>query len=60
MAVSGNYTLSENGKVRFEIAREGSSPEIVSGKISVRGEDLTLISGDGSEVDKYKRIICQE
>lgn len=55
MAVSGNYTLSENGKVRFEIFRDDSPPEIVSGKISVRGEELTLISGDGEEVDRYKR-----
>ena len=55
MAVSGNYTLSENGNVRFEIARKDSSPEIVSGKISVRGEEMTLISGDGKEVDRYKR-----
>jgi len=55
MAVSGKYTLSENGNARFEIEREGSPPEIVSGKISVRGEELTLVSGDGEEVDKYKR-----
>ena len=55
MAVSGKYTLSENGNVRFEIDREDSSPEIVTGKISVRGEELTLISGDGKEVDRYKR-----
>ena len=55
MAVSGKYTLSENGNARFEIDREDSSPEIVSGKISVRGEELTLTSGDGKEVDRYKR-----
>ena len=55
MAVSGNYTLSENGNARFEIYRQGSSPEIVIGKISVQREELTLISGDGNEVDRYKR-----
>ncbi len=55
MAVSGKYTLSENGNVRFEIEREDASPEIVTGKISVRGEELTMISGDGKEVDRYKR-----
>ena len=55
MAVSGNYTLTENGKVSFEIERKDASPEIVSGKISVRGEELTLTSGDGKEVDRYKR-----
>ena len=55
MAVSGRYTLQENGKVRFEIDREDAPPEIVTGKISVRGEELTLISSDGKEVDRYKR-----
>jgi hypothetical protein len=55
MAVSGKYTLHENGNARFEIDRQGFSPEIVSGKISVRGDELTLISGDGKEVDRYKR-----
>jgi len=55
MAVSGKYTLHENGNARFEIEREDSPPEIVSGKISVQGEELTLISGDGKEVDRYKR-----
>ena len=55
MAVGGTYTLQENGNARFEIEREDSSPEIVTGKISVRGEELTLISGDGKEVDRYKR-----
>jgi len=55
MAVSGKYTLGENGNVRFEIERQDSSPEIVTGKISVRGEELTLISGDGKEADRYKR-----
>ena len=55
MAVSGKYTLHKNGNVRFDINRQGTSPEIVMGKISLRGEELTLISGDGKEVDKYKR-----
>ena len=55
MAVSGNYTLHDNDTIRFEIDRQGLSPEIVVGKISIDGEELTLISGDGSEVDRYKR-----
>jgi len=55
MAVSGTYTLHDNGAIRFGIDRQGFPPEIVVGKISVQGEELTLISGDGSEVDRYKR-----
>ena len=55
MAASGTYTLQKNGNVQFEIDRQGFFPEIVVGKISTHGERLTLISGDGSEVDRYKR-----
>jgi hypothetical protein len=55
MAVSGKYTLHENGKVRFAIDRQGFFPEVAVGEISMEGGELTLISGDGSEVDSYKR-----
>ena len=55
MAASGTYTLQKNGNVQFEIDLQGFFPEIVVGKISTHGEALTLISGDGSEVDRYKR-----
>ena len=55
MAVRGKYTLHKNGNVRFDINRQGTSPEIVRGKISLQGEELTLISEDGKEVDRYRR-----
>jgi hypothetical protein len=55
MAVSGKYTLSENGNARFEIPRQGSSSEIVNGKYSVKGDMLTFTSADGKEIQKYKR-----
>jgi hypothetical protein len=55
MAVSGKYTLSENGNARFEILRQGSSSEIVNGKYSVKGDMLTFTSADGKEIQKYKR-----
>jgi len=55
MAVSGTYTLHDKGTIRFAIDRQGSPPEIVDGKIALQGEDLTLLSGDGSEVNRYKR-----
>ena len=42
MAVSGKYTLSENGNVRFEIFRQGSPSEIVNGKYIVQGDILTF------------------
>ena len=55
MAVSGKYSLSEHGNIRFEIFRQGSPSEIVSGKYSVQGDILTLISADGKETQRYKR-----
>ena len=55
MAVSGKYTLSEHGNVRFEIFRQGSPSEIVNGKYSVQGDILTFTSADGKEIEKYKR-----
>ena len=55
MAVSGTYILLDNGTVRFEIDRQGFSPEVVEGKISMQGGELILMSGDGSEVDRYTR-----
>jgi len=55
MAVSGKYTLSEHGSVRFEIFRQGSPSEIVNGKYSMQGDILTFRSSDGEEIEKYKR-----
>ena len=55
MAVSGKYTLSEHGNVRFEIFRQGSFSEIVNRKNSVQGDILTFTSADGKEIERYKR-----
>jgi len=55
MAVSGKYTLSEHGNVRFEIFRQGSPSEIVNGKYSMQGDILNFTSADGEEIEKYKR-----
>lgn len=35
MAVSGKYTMSEHGNVRFDIFRKGFPSEIVKGTFSV-------------------------
>lgn len=56
MAASGKYTLLENGKVRFEIVRQGSPSEIVKGKLSVREDELTISFEDGHEVERYRRV----
>jgi len=55
MAVKGKYTLIEPGNVRFEIFRQGSPSEIVNGTFSIQGDVLTFTSGDGKEIERYKR-----
>jgi hypothetical protein len=55
MAVSGKYSLSEHGNIRFEISRQGSPSEIVNGKYSVQGDILTFTSADGKEIQRYRR-----
>ncbi len=56
MAVSGKYTLLKDGKVRFEISQQGSSSEIVTGKISIQKDELTLSSEEGKEVERYRKV----
>ena len=55
MAVSGKYTLQENGSIRFEVTHQGSSPEIIDGKVTVRGDELTFTPADDKKVEIYKR-----
>ncbi len=55
MAVHGKYLLLENGFVRFEIAHEGAAPEIIGGKLILQEDELTLISADNKEIEKYRR-----
>ena len=55
MAVSGKYSLIENGKIRFDISRPGSPPDIVNGNYSMQGDILILTSSDGKEIQRYRR-----
>ncbi len=55
MAVSGTYTHQRDGRIRFEIINPGSSPEIVWGRINVRGDELIFTSDDNEEVEHYRR-----
>ncbi|MBI4689325.1 MAG: hypothetical protein HY754_03515 [Nitrospirae bacterium] len=55
MAVSGKYTLQKNGNIRFEITHQESPPEILNGKLTVRGDELTLTVEGHKEVERYKR-----
>lgn len=55
MAVTGKYSLNENGYIRFEIPRQGYFSEIIYGQYSLRGDILTLTSADGKEIQRYRR-----
>ena len=56
MAVHGKYFLQDNGFVRFEIAHEGAEPENIRGKLILQEDELTLISVDTKETEKYKKV----
>lgn len=60
----GKYVLSKNGHVKILLTHSDimleniqpvDEPEIVNGKLSVRGDELTFTSLDGKEVSQYKR-----
>lgn len=56
MAVSGKYALLEDGRVKFEILQPDSSVEIVILEVSVRGDELTVVTEDLGEVERYKKL----
>ena len=55
MAVSGNYLIDDKGNARLEIIHPGASPEIITVKIAIQGDELTIEFADPSEVEKYRR-----
>jgi len=55
MAVSGKYSLFEDGRLRCEIQQKGGSVEVVNATISITGDELTLTSSGGREVENYRR-----
>jgi hypothetical protein len=56
MAVNGKYTLSGDGKVRFEIAHQGSATEIIEAKLSTHQNELTISFEKGGEIERYRRV----
>ena len=55
MSVTGKYFLLNNGNIRFEVNRIGSSPDIINGNIAILGDELTFRSLDGREIERYRR-----
>jgi hypothetical protein len=55
MAVSGKYTLSEDGHLQCEIQQEQGVAERVNLIISIRGDELTLTSPGDTKVEIYRR-----
>jgi len=56
MTVSGTYELDSDGNMRLEIKHTDSAPEIINAKISLQGEELTIIYGDTAEIEKYRIV----
>jgi hypothetical protein len=55
MSVTGKYFLLNNGNIRFEVTRIGSSPDIINGKIEIGRDELMFRSLDGREIERYRR-----
>ena len=55
LSVTGKYFLLQNGNVRFEVTRIGFSPDIIKGKIGIKGDELTFISLDGRDIERYRK-----
>ncbi len=55
MAVSGKYTLLQDGHLRCEIQQKEGPGEVVDLTISIKGDELILGSPDDTEVERYRR-----
>ncbi len=55
MIVSGRYALFKDGQLRCEIPQKEGAPEVVNLTVIIQGEELTLTSPSGSEVERYRR-----
>jgi hypothetical protein len=56
MAVSGTYSLDNNGNIRFEIKHGEPEAEIIDAKVTFAGDELIFNFGDKGEVEKYRRV----
>jgi hypothetical protein len=56
MAVSGTYSLDNNGNIRFEIKHNEPEAEIIDTKVRFAGDELIFNFGDRGEVEKYRRV----
>jgi hypothetical protein len=55
MAVSGKYTLLEDGQLHCEIFEEGRPVEIVNLKVSIKEDELTLTSPGHAGAEHYRK-----
>ena len=55
MAVSGKYTLSEDGHLQCAILQDGKTVDIVKLTISIHGDELTLTSPNARGFEIYRR-----
>jgi len=54
MAVRGNYSLDAGGNARLEVIHHGAPPEIITVKITLQGDELTIKFADTDEVEMYR------
>jgi hypothetical protein len=55
MAVSGKYTLSQDGHLKCEILQEGGPGDVVNLVISIKGDELTLTVPGSKGFEIYRR-----
>ena len=55
MAVSGKYTFSKDGQLRCEILQEGRTVDVVTLRVLVKGNELTLTSPGHAGAEHYRR-----
>jgi len=60
MSVTGKYFLRDNCSIRFEVILSNSSIDTLNGKITIKGDELTLRSLNGKEIERYKKDLIDQ
>jgi len=55
MSAKGTYSLDKKGTMVFEIAHEGSSPEVIHAAVEVKKGEMTLVFSRTNEILRYAK-----
>jgi hypothetical protein len=55
MAVAGRYHFFETGSIRFEVQSEGTITDVVNLRVSIQGDEMTLVPSDGGAIETYRK-----